>query len=292
MRSTSHSRIYDKAKYWRVVTPSAHVNQQLLGVHKISMSDRSESPPLALDPGTLSLLNEFITSKTEQEQRFNDFAEANRVDSDNAPTKFPSVDEYRSTFAEDWQLSQFWYGIQPISQNVSPLWSTNYATQTRLLRFSVVPPLSSPSNIINLLMVLVSSRWMADSKLWLRNITFATTWKSRSPYLITSPILSTLRYATLPLLTRHLSSSDIYQQLAHPSQYTNERVVATLKHILRPSAKLVVLTATSVESVLERLYNEPPLGPLRRTKIKVLHGQLRNDFACWASWTGSEELEC
>lgn len=59
---------------------------------------------------------------------------------------------------------------------------------------------------------------------------------------------------------------------------------------MRPSGKLIVLTSTSVSNVLEKLYDSPPLGPLRQTKIEVLHGQLRNDFACWASWEGSEEL--
>lgn len=59
---------------------------------------------------------------------------------------------------------------------------------------------------------------------------------------------------------------------------------------MRPTGKLIVLTSASVSEILEKLYDSPPLGPLRRTKIEVLHGQLRNDFACWASWEGSEEL--
>jgi len=74
------------------------------------------------------------------------------------------------------------------------------------------------------------------------------------------------------------------------NEYTNVNVVKTLRQILRPSAKVIVLTSSSITEILERLYDSPPLGPLRRTKIEVLHGQLRNDFACWASWEGSEEL--
>jgi hypothetical protein len=73
-------------------------------------------------------------------------------------------------------------------------------------------------------------------------------------------------------------------------QYTNTHIVTTLRQIMRPSGKLIILTSTSVSAVLEKLYDSPPLGPLRRTKIEVEHGQLRNDFECWASWEGSEEL--
>jgi hypothetical protein len=59
---------------------------------------------------------------------------------------------------------------------------------------------------------------------------------------------------------------------------------------MRPTAKLLVVTSTSVTGILEKLYDSPPLGPLRLTKIEVVHGQLRNDFGCWANWEGSEEL--
>jgi len=74
------------------------------------------------------------------------------------------------------------------------------------------------------------------------------------------------------------------------NEHTNANVVKTLRQIMRPSGKLVVLTSTSVTPVLEKLYDAPPLGPLRRTKIEVVHGQLRNDFACWGSWEGAKEL--
>jgi len=65
-------------------------------------------------------LNSFIASKTDEERRFNELAEeaAARVaglsfegddeDSDTNVKPMMSVDEYRSVFSEDWQLSQFW----------------------------------------------------------------------------------------------------------------------------------------------------------------------------------------
>lgn len=79
-----------------------------------SFSGISGSPP-SLDPSTLALLDSFLSSKAEEEKRFNDLAEqaAARVASlalnlgeDDPPMM--SVDEYRLAFGEDWQLSQFW----------------------------------------------------------------------------------------------------------------------------------------------------------------------------------------
>lgn len=85
-----------------------------------SLSGLSCSPP-TLDTSTLALLDSFLSSKVEEEQRFNDLSEraAARVaglaledddeeeeDGDEKPML--SVDEYRLAFGEDWQLSQFW----------------------------------------------------------------------------------------------------------------------------------------------------------------------------------------
>jgi len=64
----------------------------------------------------------------------------------------------------------------------------------------------------------------------------------------------------------------------------------TLRRILHPKSKLIVLTSTSIEDVILKLYNEPPFGPLRRSAITVEHGRLANDFACWASWEGGEDF--
>lgn len=80
-----------------------------------SFSGLSGSPP-SLDPNTLALLESFLSSKEEEERRFNELAEqaAARVAAlalnmhveDDPPMM--SVDEYRLAFGEDWQLSQFW----------------------------------------------------------------------------------------------------------------------------------------------------------------------------------------
>ncbi|KAJ7671857.1 hypothetical protein B0H17DRAFT_1335405 [Mycena rosella] len=74
------------------------------------------------------------------------------------------------------------------------------------------------------------------------------------------------------------------------NEYTNANIVTTLRQILRPGGKLLLMTSVSIAPILERLYDSAPLGPLRQTKIEVVHSRLRNDFACWGSWAGAEEL--
>jgi EEF1A lysine methyltransferase 1 len=94
----------------------------------VASSDISGSPP-QLDPSTLAILDSFLSSKAEEEKRFNDLAEqassrlagaAQTADGyvNTGLTKdrmedglMMSVDEYRATFGEDWQLSQFWYSL-------------------------------------------------------------------------------------------------------------------------------------------------------------------------------------
>ena len=88
-------------------------------------SSCSSSPP-TLDTSTLALLDDFLSTKAQEEVRLNELAlataslatsddEAEDVD-DSAPATPPkprmmSVDEYQAAFGEDWQLSQFWCAL-------------------------------------------------------------------------------------------------------------------------------------------------------------------------------------
>jgi len=81
-------------------------------------SNFSGSPPV-LNPATLALLDHFLTDKFDEEQRFQQLIveqEASGIAGLQKSNGIPrsgekpmmNVDEYRSVFAEDWQLSQFW----------------------------------------------------------------------------------------------------------------------------------------------------------------------------------------
>jgi len=69
---------------------------------------------------------------------------------------------------------------------------------------------------------------------------------------------------------------------------TNVKLCQTLRQVLKPRAKLLLITSTSVEGVIEKLYNAPPLGPMKKTVLAVEHEQLANDFAAWGSWADAE----
>ena len=74
-------------------------------------------------------------------------------------------------------------------------------------------------------------------------------------------------------------------------QVTNTKLRTTLRKILHPTkGKLILITSASVEEILEKLYDAPPVGPLRRTAFDPEHGQLANSFACWGSWEGAEDF--
>lgn len=82
-------------------------------------SSASGSPPPQLDPTTLALLDSFYNERTAAEQKFQELEEAAHArllkaqggegaEQDDEAKEMMSVDEFRSLFGEDWQLSQFW----------------------------------------------------------------------------------------------------------------------------------------------------------------------------------------
>ena len=72
-------------------------------------------------------------------------------------------------------------------------------------------------------------------------------------------------------------------------QVTNRLLAQSLRTLLKPKGRLVLITSPSVES-LPRIYDQAPLGPLRRSPLTVQHAGLRNDFVCWTSWAGGERF--
>ena len=71
---------------------------------------------------------------------------------------------------------------------------------------------------------------------------------------------------------------------------TNEKLAVTVDKVLKPDGKLMMITSPSVEEVLEKVFAVPPVGPLKRTRLEVKHGQLANACACWGSWDGAEDF--
>jgi EEF1A lysine methyltransferase 1 len=70
------------------------------------VSSAGSSPRLNAD--TLALLNSFLSSKAETEERLNALITSQNDQHSGSDKPMMSVEEYRKIFTEDWQLSQFW----------------------------------------------------------------------------------------------------------------------------------------------------------------------------------------
>jgi EEF1A lysine methyltransferase 1 len=80
-------------------------------------SSLSGSPEIHLASSTIAMLDSFLAEKAEEERLFRELEEQALQEGVNAAARDSSaedgkrglsVDEFRTAFAEDWQLSQFW----------------------------------------------------------------------------------------------------------------------------------------------------------------------------------------
>ncbi|KAJ3572312.1 hypothetical protein NP233_g3155 [Leucocoprinus birnbaumii] len=246
-------------------------------------SDISGSPP-ALNAATLALLDQFLSNKAEEEQRFQQLMadqEARQIaglqsDDDDATSNekpMMSVDEYRAAFGEDWQLSQFWY-------------STSFAN-----RFADLIDQLEPSPEASIGFICAPTAFVAVHHLHPRSKTRLLEVDQRFA------VLAPRQYIPYDLNEPDNFPAELkgYFDLVivdppFLNEVTNEKVCQTLRQVLKPTAKLILLTSTSVIDVIEKLYKAPPLGPMKQTALTVEHGQLANDFACWGSWEGAESF--
>ncbi|RDB21234.1 Protein-lysine N-methyltransferase EFM5 [Hypsizygus marmoreus] len=247
-----------------------------------SFSGLSSSPPM-LHADTLALLESFLSSKAEEEKRFNELAEqaAARVAGlalnlhfeDEQDPPMMTVDEYRLAFSEDWQLSQFWY-------------TTAFAT--RLAKH--VRSLCTPSSTVAFMccptafVAFQHTNPLEGAKL----LEYDGRFTVLAPHKFVHYDLN--EPDTFPESLRGTVDLVIIDP-PFLNEPTNAGLVQTTRQILHPQrGKLLLLTGTSTEPILDRLYDKSPVGPLRRTSLEVEHGGLANEFACWGSWDGAEDF--
>jgi len=247
----------------------------------MSASDRSGSP-LELNPATMAALHSFMEEKSEAEQRFQalmdeaekGFDEAqggeDTADEASAPPTM-TVDEFRSLFGEDWQLSQFWYSSEFANKFVSYVASQCESADQRLaflccptsfVAFRHAFP-SRPAKLLEF-----DKRFGLVDK---RNYIF---YDLDDPEAIPDELAGSIDLAICdpPFL----------------NERTNRKVAQTLHKILKPGGRMMILTSTSVLDHLRTVYTAP-IGPLYRSKMPVEHaGGLANDFGLWQSWSTAE----
>ncbi|ESK82288.1 n-6 adenine-specific dna methyltransferase 2 [Moniliophthora roreri MCA 2997] len=234
------------------------------------------SPPM-LDPGTQSILHSFLSERDQERALFSQLTQqtiATRgfidpgevlADEDDEVPPMLNVDDYRVAFGEDWQLSQFWY-------------STAFATRLA----QSIRSITRPSD--NIAFLCCPTAFVA----------FQHEYSSKNARLLEFDkrfsVLDPKRF--IPYDESLRGTVDV--AVVDPpflNEVTNKNLATTLRQILNPKrGKLVMITSTSVENVLDEVYSQPPLGALRRAVLEVEHGQLANDFACWGSWDGAERF--
>ncbi|KAK7468307.1 Protein-lysine N-methyltransferase efm5 [Stygiomarasmius scandens] len=245
-----------------------------------SLSGLSGSPP-ALDAGTLSILDQFLSAKAEEETLFNSLSEQAAalevaglaLDDEKEEKPMISVEEYRKAFGEDWQLSQFWY-------------STQFATTLA----ESIHSLCEPNSTIAFLCCPTAF------------VAFQHEYSYKNAYLLEFDqrfsVLAPKLYIPYDLDEPDVFPDSLREKvdlaIVDPpflNEITNKKLTQTLRQILHPArGKLLIITSTSAEPILEKVYTEAPLGPLRKTALDVEHGQLANDFASYGSWKGAEKF--
>ncbi|KAF5328489.1 hypothetical protein D9611_014542 [Ephemerocybe angulata] len=246
-------------------------------------SSTCSGSPLALDPSVLELLNSHLTEKAEEEARFKAL-EAEHVaarlagldveDDDAGREDKPmiSLDDYKKTFGEDWQLSQFWYSNEFADHLSTKL--HGMCTRETKIAFMCSPTAFVSFQHMKQLpgahVFEVDSRFAALSP------------RQFVPYDLDSPDDFPKKFQGF--------FDIVVVDPPFLNEVTNVKVSSTIRQIIKPKGKLLLITSTSIEDIFKKVYSEPPLGPLRKTALDVQHGQLANDFASWGNWDGAEEF--
>ncbi|SCV69627.1 BQ2448_2647 [Microbotryum intermedium] len=251
----------------------------------------SASPPPQLDPATLAILAGFLHEKDEADRQFQELSErvdkrrraartggevdddaqgqgADGVDgADKAPMM--TVDEFRRLFGEDWQLSQFWYSQAFATTLAQYIRSLCPSTSTR------VAFLCCPTGYVGFQHTNPLPRTLLleyDQRFELLDPDQFVHYDIDEPEDVPQDIRGTVDIAICdpPFL----------------NEVTNRKLAKTLKQLLKPTSKLLLLTSTSVEHLFDQIYTKAPLGPLIKTDIEVGHaGGIQNNFGVWKSWS-------
>lgn len=74
-------------------------------------------------------------------------------------------------------------------------------------------------------------------------------------------------------------------------QATSRKVAATVKTLLAPEGRMLLLTGRSIADTACAIYKEIAGLELKETALKVEHaGGLANSFGAWASWPNAERF--
>ncbi|KAI5474610.1 N(6)-adenine-specific DNA methyltransferase [Pseudohyphozyma bogoriensis] len=242
-----------------------------------SVATDSTGSPITLDLSTLAILDQFNRERDEAERAFQALSEkaqarldrqARGEEEEEEEEAMIDVDTFRRAYGEDWQLSQFWY-------------STPFATELAKWVYALCEPTTTVAFIScpTAYVAFQHTNPLPNTKLLEFDRRFANLdSKAFIHYDLDDP-------ENLP---KEFVDAKVDIVVADPpflNEATNRKLAKTLKLILKPEGKLMLLTSTSVSHILPSIYDTPPLGPLHWSGLKVTHANnLANDFKCWSSW--------
>ncbi|CDZ96375.1 Uncharacterized conserved protein [Phaffia rhodozyma] len=270
-------------------------------------SSRSSSPPLTLDPATQALLDSFLSEKAEEEKRFRELAEAEAEagedeGNDDEEEVMMNVDEYRKVIGENFGMSQFWYST-PFANRLASSLHALCTPSTRVAFLSsptgYVAFQSQPSPLKRTLLFEYDDRFEILPVVGrTRKERRERKESGRDTQGIGKDEGGFVKYDLYePLKWGEGLRGTVDLAVIDPpylNEKTNGLVAQTLRALLAPNAKLLILTSTSVSfEILQKCYDLPQLGRLRRCEhAKVVHegGRIQNPFGMWATWEGSENF--
>ncbi|KZP17500.1 hypothetical protein FIBSPDRAFT_920660 [Athelia psychrophila] len=253
-----------------------------------SSTPRSDSPELQLGPSTIAMLDRFFAGKAEEQRLFEHFeAQALQLegvydDPDAAAGSIKSgisVDDFRTAFVEDWQLSQFWY-------------TTLFAHRLADAIHAIVP---APTEDSNIAYICCPTGYIAYQNTHQSAKTLLLEYDQRFAIAAASSggghfVHYNLEEDNIPKTIKGTVELAIIDP-PFLNELTNRHLARALKQLLHPTkGKLVLITSTSVACLSEVYGKVPQLGALRMTKLQPEHTGLRNDFACWTTWEGGENF--
>ena len=236
------------------------------------MSDderRSRSPSLELPASTLAALQEFYKEEQQRQADLDTLANTAKEDS---PI---SVSEFQRLFKEDWQSSQFWY-------------SDDFSKRLSIALHQVCDELATLDSTPKIAFLCCPTAYVGFQHHKKHDGARLLEYDHRFETFAGSTYIHYNLHEPEENLPEELLGKVDVAVCDPPflNAVTNECIVKTLRQLLRPNGRVVLLTSTSVAHLLPEIYDAPPVGPLYETQIKVEHaGGISNAFGLWTNWS-------
>ncbi|WFD30524.1 Protein-lysine N-methyltransferase efm5 [Malassezia sp. CBS 17886] len=244
-----------------------------------------DSPPLELPASTLQILNDFYNEQADEAARLNELASLAVDVADHARGTariVVSVDEFRTTFGEQWQLSQFWYSAAFTERLAAGL----HALLDEFGPHARIAFISCPTAYVGF-----QHKFNRDHDTYLFEIDDRFTVIAGDQFVkydfnrsddVPADLAGTMDVLVLDPPFLNMDTNVAFSDTA--------RYLVRRDEGGRVTGKTLLFTGQSIGDEAAPLYSEMATGAdtpraLQRTALEVQHaGGLANDFGAWGSW--------